>query len=195
MFEPEYRVGFLVLKKEIGLFPTLKVVIPAAFKSLVIKYKADRDLDDAEEKKTGIKNHFRLLAFTYKEVQRRFGTQKTNEIMHEVLMKGGQVFFRGFEPLGSEDNLLDFSTVYRDFESHNVVFDVVEESRQKFEIVIRRCLIYEAFKELGMGDLTQWMCDIAFAYFRGYHPKITYVKDGMIARGDETCHEIFMWQG
>ncbi len=195
MLEPEYRVGFWVLKKEIGLWSTLKVIIPVAFKSLRINYEADKSLDDAEIKKIGLKNNFKLIALIYKELQRRFGTQKTNEIMHEVLMKSGQVFFRGFTPLGIEDNLKDFSKIYKNFENNNVVFDVVEESKQKFEVVIRRCLIYEAFMELGIGDLTQWMCDIAFAFFKEYHPKINYIKDRMIARGDDTCHEIFIWQG
>ena len=130
----------------------------------------------------------------YKELKRQLGTEKTNEVMHTVLMRGGQAFFRGFTPLGADGDLMDFVTVYKDFEANNVVFDVIEESHQKFEIVIRRCLIYETFMELGIGDLTQWMCDIASDYFNGYHPRIQYTKDRMIARGDDTCHEVFVWQ-
>lgn len=103
-------------------------------------------------------------------------------------------FFRGFTSLGCEERLADFIKIYKDFESHNAVFNVIEESKQKFEIVIRRCLIYEAFKELGLGNLTQWMCDIAFAYFKNYHPQMKYMKARMIAGGDETCREIFVWQ-
>ncbi len=38
------------------------------------------------------------------------------------------------------------------------------------------------------------MCDIAFNYFSHYHPRMTYAKDRMIARGDETCHEVFIWE-
>ena len=34
MLEPEYRIGLLVLKKEIGIWSTMKVVITAAFKSM-----------------------------------------------------------------------------------------------------------------------------------------------------------------
>lgn len=194
MLEPEYRTGFRVLNREIGLWSTLRAVIPAAVKSLRIHYKIDKNLDEAERQKRELKNHFKLLAFMYKELERQLGTEKTNEVMHAVLMRGGQAFFRGFTPLGADGDLMDFVTVYKDFEANNVVFDVIEESHQKFEIVIRRCLIYETFMELGIGDLTQWMCDIASDYFNGYHPRIQYTKDRMIARGDDTCHEVFVWQ-
>ena len=87
-----------------------------------------------------------------------------------------------------------FADIYKDFESKNIVFDVIEQSETRFEIEVKRCLIYESFQELGMDELTQWMCDIAFAYFSGYHPRMRYTKDRMIARGDSTCHEVFEWE-
>ena len=92
------------------------------------------------------------------------------------------------------DDLTDFIKIYKDFEINNIVFDVIEESEEKFEIVIKRCFIYESFNELGLEDLTKWMCDIAFNYFSNYHPKIKYIKDRMIARGDDNCHEVFTWE-
>ena len=194
MFEPEYRVGFRVLREEIGLVSTLKVAIPAFFKSLTISYDVEGNPEEDERTKARIKNHFKLLALMYRELQKRYGTPSTNEIMRETLMKGGQAFFRGFTPLGPDDDLRSFAKVYKDFESHNIVFDVIEESKEKFEIVVKRCLIYESFKELGISALTQWMCDIAFAYFSSYHPRMKYMKDRMIARGDDTCHEVFVWE-
>ena len=195
MFEPEYRIGFRVLKKQLGLWSTLKAIIPAVLKSMTINYETVKTLDETDWKKERIKNHFKLLALIYGELQKRYGTQRTNDIMREVLMQGGHSFFRSFAPLGTEDDLTDFIEIYKAFESHNIVFDVIEESKQRFEIVIGRCLVYEVFKEIGLGDLTQWMCDIAFAYFESYHPKMEYMKDRMIARGDDTCHEVFIWQG
>jgi hypothetical protein len=109
-------------------------------------------------------------------------------------MEGGKVFFRGFRPLRSGEALKDFAGTYKKFEKNNIVFDVMEESENRFEIVVRRCLVFEAFNELGLSALSQWMCDIGFEYFSGYHPRITYEKDRMIARGDSTCHEVFTWE-
>ncbi len=60
--------------------------------------------------------------------------------------------------------------------------------------MIRRCLVYEPFGELGLRNLTPLMCDIAFTYFSDEHPGTKYMKDRMIARGDATCHEIFVWE-
>jgi len=194
MFEPEYRIGLRVLREKVGTWPTLKIVIPAILKSMRIRYHADKDADEPERTKAQLKNHFKLLAQLYKELRRRYGTQRTNEIMRDVLMKGGKAFFRGFTPLGEHDDLVSFAGVYKAFEKNNIVFDVVEESKERFEIVVKRCLIYEAFNELGIADVTQWMCDIAFEYFSAYHPNMTYMKDRTIARGDDTCHEVFTWQ-
>ncbi|GAI98578.1 unnamed protein product, partial [marine sediment metagenome] len=139
MFEPEYRTGFRILKKEIGLWSTLKAAIPAAFGSLRIKHEIGENADEAERNKVKAKNHFRLLALMYRKLQKKYGTQKTSEIMRKVLMEGGHVFFRGFTPLSLGDDLTDFIRIYKDFESQNIVFDVIEESKRKFEIVIRRC--------------------------------------------------------
>ena len=194
MFEPEYRVGFRVLRQEVGLGDTFRIVIPAVLKSLVATHKAQANSEEHEKRKARIKNHFKLLAFMYRGLQRRYGASRANEIVREILMKGGQAFFRGFTPLDPGVDLRRFAQIYKDFESHNIVFEVIEESRHRFEIVVRRCLIYESFNELGLADLTQWMCDIAFAYFSNYHPRMKYSKDRMIARGDDTCHEVFAWE-
>ncbi len=193
MLEPEYRVGLRVLTKELGLWSTLKVVATAAVKSLRIHYETDESLDVHDRTKAQIKNHFKLLSLMDEVLRKQHGSERTDEVMHKVLIKGGQAFVRGFTPLGADDDLRDFARVYRDFERHNIVFDVVEETTDRFEITIKRCLVYESFNELGIGSLTQWMCDIAFAYFNSYHPQITYFKDRMIARGDKTCHEVFVW--
>lgn len=194
MLEPEYRVGFRILSDEIGILPTLKTSIPSLIKALGIRYRADEKTSSAEKKKAAIKNHFRLLAFLCKALQRRYGTERTDEIMQRILMEGGKVFFRGFRPLRPGEDLRDFAQVYSAFENNNILFEVIEESHDKFELIIRRCFIYEAFNELGIGRLTRWMCDIAFAYFREYHPRMIYNKDRMIARGDKTCHEVFIWR-
>jgi hypothetical protein len=78
-----------------------------------------------------------------KEMPRRYGTPRTNEIMREILMRGGKVFFRGFTLLGQDDDMMSFARVYKVFEKNNIVFHVVEESKEKFEIVVKRCLVYE----------------------------------------------------
>jgi hypothetical protein len=193
MFEPEYRIGFRVLRETLGTWPTLKIVIPAIFKSMGIKYHAEKDDDEPERTKAQLKNHFKLFAQLYKGLQRQYGRPRTHEIMHKVLMRGGKAFFRGFTPLGEDDDLVSFARVYKAFEKNNIVFDVVEESKERFEVVVKRCLVNESFNELGIADATHWMCEIAFEYFSGYHPRMTYMKDRMIARGDETCHEVFIW--
>ena len=194
MIAPEYIVGFRVLSQEIGLIPTLRLSVPSFLASLSTSFPVEQGAGEHERTKAQIKKHFNLPALLYHALRKRYGAARTGEIMRTVLMAGGQVFFRGFAPLGPEDGLSRFARIYTAFERQNIVFDVIEETGSRFEIVIRRCLIYEAFQELGIGELTQWLCDIAFAYFSTYHPRMRYTKDRMIARGDPTCHEVFTWE-
>ena len=193
MLAPEYRVGFRILKKEIGLCSALKVSFPALLKSSMVRFNVGKNAEESESTKANLKNHFKLLAFMYKELEKQYGRSRTDEVMREVLLAGGEVFFCGFTRLGPADGLLDFVEVYKKFERQNIVFDVIVETERRFEIVINRCLVFESFKELRVPALTQWMCDIAFNYFNYYHPRIEYTKDRMIARGAETCHEVFVW--
>ena len=193
MLAPEYRVGFQVLRKKIGSWAALTIGIRSFFKALKIKHKAKAGSDKAEVAKTDLKNHFQLLANMYHMLEKRYGKARTDEIMKEVLLEGGNVFFRGFTRLRPGETLSDFVAIYKAFERNNIEFDVVEETEKRFEIEIKRCLVFEAFNELGVPALTQWMCDIAFHYFSHYHPKMTYEKDRMIARGADSCHEVFTW--
>lgn len=193
MFAPEYRVGLRVLVREIGFIETLRVVIPAVFSSLGPGYQVDDGAPAPEITKAELKNHFELLALLYREIEIRFSAERADGIMKHVLLEGGRVFFRGFRPLDADASLQDFVQVYTDFESNNIVFDVLEESGTRFEIDIKRCLVFEAFEELGAPGLSKYMCDVATEFFREYHPRLRYAKDRMIARGDTSCHELFTW--
>ena len=193
MLAPEYRAGFAVLRKKIGFRAALSIAIPAFFKSLVVKHKAEEGSDKTELAKADLKNHFQLLANIYQMLEKQCGKACTNDIMKDMLLEGGNVYFRGFRPLGAGEKLSKFVEIYKAFESKNIVFDVMEQTDKRFEIEIKRCLVFEAFNELGVPSLTQWMCDIAFNYFSRYHPQMTYEKDRMIARGADSCHEVFTW--
>jgi len=193
MLAPEYRVGFRVLREKIGPWAALSIVIPAFFKALTVKHKVEEDSDKAETAKADLKNHFQLLANMYQMLEKRYGKAHTDGVMKEVLLEGGGEFFRGFTPLGPGEKLSEFVEIYKAFECNNIVFHVIEETDKRFEIEIKRCLVFEAFNELGVPALTQWMCDLAFHYFSRCHPNITYEKDRMIARGADSCHEVFTW--
>jgi hypothetical protein len=194
MLAPEYLVGFRILTKRIGFWNAFSIAIPAFFQALMVNHKAEKGADPAETTKADLKNHFQILANMVQILEKRYGAVRTDEIMKEVLFQGGDVFFRGFKKLRPGESLKDFVDIYKEFERNNIVFDVIEETEGRFEIEIKRCLVYEAFNELGIPALTQWMCDIAFQYFSRYHPQMTYEKDRMIARGAASCHEIFSWE-
>lgn len=193
MVAPEYRVGFRVLREKIGLQTAFRLAIPSFFKALIVKHKAEEGSDKTEQTKANLKNHFQFLANMYQILEKRYGKARTDEVMKDVVLEGGKVYFQGFAPLGPGGKLRNFAEIYKAFECNNIVFDVIEETDKRFEIEIKRCLVFEAFTELGVPVLTQWICDIAFHYFSRYHPHITYEKDRMIARGAATCHEVFTW--
>jgi hypothetical protein len=192
MFAPEYRASFGILKKEIRLLPSLRLTLFSLLKSVNIKYNVN-DPDIIEIKKNNLKNHFKLFAVLYRDIIHQYGEEKTLDVMKKILKKCGPIFMRGFKRLDPNEELVDFIPIYKEFESQNLVFDVIEETPERFEIIIKRCLIYEAFKDLGLEKITQWMCDVAFIYFENYHPNLKYSKDRMVAKGDTNCHEVFTW--
>jgi hypothetical protein len=141
MLEPEHKVGFRVLLDEIRLPGTAAAVVPALFRSLGVRYTVDEGADEPERAKARIKNPFKLLAFLCKELQVRYGAERANAVVRSAMMEGRLEFFRGFTPLGPENILTDFVKVYMDFERHNIVFDVVEDTDMRFEVVIRWYLV------------------------------------------------------
>ena len=116
MLSPEYRVGFRVLKEKIGLWSTLRIAFSALLKSSSVNHKVSKSADETERTKADLKNHFKLLAFMYKELEKRYAKDRSDQIMREVLFEGGEVFFRGFTRLGPDNGLLDFVPVYKNFE-------------------------------------------------------------------------------
>lgn len=193
MLAPEYRIGFRVLREKVGSWAAWSVAIPAFLQAWTVRHRVREGSGNAEVAKAVLKNHFQLLANMYLILEKRYGNARTDGIMKEVLLEGGNEFFRGFTRLGPGGKLNDFVKIYKEFERNHIVFAVIVETDERFEIEIKRCLVFEAFNELGVPVLTQWMCDIAFRYFSRYHPRMKYEKDRMIARGDVTCHEVFTW--
>lgn len=192
MFEPEYRASFRILKSEIGLFLTMKISLSAVLSVRKMIFEINEE-DKLDQKKNILKNHFALLAVLYEKLIEKFGDERTQKIMHRLLVECGPIFMRGFTQLDQNEDLRDFISIYKKFECQNLLFEILEESPSRFEIKVTRCLIYEAFKELGLAEITKWMCDIAFDYFGNYHPNMKYSKDKMLARGDNYCHEVFIW--
>ena len=135
-----------------------------------------------------------MLAVLYDALQTKYGKERADTVMVKVLSQVACGFFKGFTPIGPGEKLPAFSKVYQAFENNNLVFEVIEDSEEKLEFVVRRCLINESMNELGMGHLAPHICDFAFEYFKSYHPNIEYLKDRAIGKGDETCHEIFLWK-
>jgi len=182
-----------LLKDEIGLISAYWVGIPAEMKSNKFQYTASADADQPEKNKTALKNHFKLIAQIYPRLQKKYGKQIADEIMGKAVVKLANCFFKGFKPIGPNDKFPAFAKIYKDFESHNLVFEVIQETDTKLEVMVRRCLIYEALKDLGMSELTKNLCNFAYVYFESYHPKIKYLKDCAIGKGDTICHETFLW--
>jgi hypothetical protein len=182
-----------LLKDEIGVVSAYLVGIPAEMKANKFQFNASADADQPEKNKTALKNHFKLIAQLYPRLQKKYGKPMADEIMGKVVVKLCDCFFKGFKPIGPNDKFPAFAKIYKDFEDHNLVYEVIQETDTKLEVMVRRCLIHEAMKDLGMGELTKNICNFAYTYFASYHPKIKYLKDCAIGKGDGTCHETFLW--
>jgi len=182
-----------LLEKEIGLEDALEIGTKAAFNAQKMNFEFPEGADRGDRNKVNLKNYFKLHGEMYKLLQEKYGSERAKEVMSNSIVTMAKGFFKGFAPIGPDDKLLDFAKVYKEFESNNLIFDIIKEDEKEIDYKVNRCAIHESMSELGMGELVTNLCGFAHLYFMGYHPKIKYLKDKAIGKGDPYCHEWFVW--
>jgi hypothetical protein len=194
MLTKSITMAVSLLEKELDTSSAKEIGITAAMNAKDISYSAPEGAEQPEINKAGLKNAFNLIQQIYKELLKKYETEKADAVISNVIVSVAQGFFANFKPIGDGEGLLEYAEVYKGFENNNLVYDIVQETPEKIEYNVNRCLIKEAMDDLDMGHLTTNLCGFAHLYFMRYHPNIYYLKDRSIARGDATCHEVFEWR-
>jgi hypothetical protein len=142
-----------------------------------------------------------LPLWVYINLRKRIGKEEAFEIMRVAILTGGiaqwNMMYKAIEKSRTFDNLCD-----QEIEVNKVGFtrwntlEVVERTKNRFEIKITRCLYHELATSVGAPELTPLVCQIDNAGFNSYLPdEILFQRGGpgrRIADGAGECN--FIWE-
>jgi predicted hydrocarbon binding protein len=126
-----------------------------------------------------------FLAWMYIRLSKKIDKKKAFEIIRTVVVTYGlaiqQANFRNVEEPRTFANLVKYQQINNQQGSTKLnTMEIIEQSEQKYEFRITRCLFYEFFSSLGVPELTSVMCSIDNAIFNSYLPeKITFHRNGI----------------
>jgi len=71
-------------------------------------------------------------------------------------------------------------------------FNVVEESEEVLEVIVKKCVHAEVFKKFNATDIGEKMiCNGDHYVVKGFDHGIELIRDRLLMRGDDCCHFLF----
>lgn len=137
-----------------------------------------------------------FIAWLYIRLRKQIGQEKAFEIIRACILTSGlaiqQANFRNVESERTFNNLKKYQQKANKEGSTKLnTIEIMEESEQKYEFRVTRCLFYELFTYLKVSELTSIMCSIDNAIFNSYLPeRIVFHRNGLnktILQGNKYC--------
>ncbi len=132
----------------------------------------------------------------YIRLKEKIGQEKAFEIIRASVLTSGlaiqQANFRNVEAERRFDNLKKYQQrANKEGSTKLNTMEIVEESEQRYEFRVTRCLFYELFTYLKVPELTSIMCSIDNVIFNSYLPeKLIFHRNGInktMMQGNEYC--------
>lgn len=142
-----------------------------------------------------------LPIWVYLNLKKKIGQRRAFEIMRVALLVGGTAAQNlQFDTVYTDRNFQNFSELEIENNRSGLVrwnkMEVVENSSQRFEIKITRCMFHEFAVSVGIPEITPIVCQIDNAMFNSYLPdEMTFDRGllgGRIADGKTECN--FVWK-
>ncbi|MEM2997677.1 MAG: L-2-amino-thiazoline-4-carboxylic acid hydrolase [Thermoproteota archaeon] len=78
------------------------------------------------------------------------------------------------------------------FSSEAHEFEVLEESEESLEVIVKKCIHAEIFKKFNATDIGEKIiCSGDHYVVKGFDHGIELVRDKLLMRGDDCCHFLF----
>jgi hypothetical protein len=138
-----------------------------------------------------------LQTWMYMRLRDRVGEAQACEVVRACILPIGlavqQGNFRAVEAPRTFENLVAYQqrtncegpTRWNEME-------ILEQSEQRYEFRVRRCLFHDLYTQLGTPELTRLMCEVDNAIFNSYLPEqVTFHRNGpgnRLADGAPACH-------
>lgn len=126
-----------------------------------------------------------LIAWIYIRLTHKIGKEKAFEVVRACVLTSGlavqQANFRNVETQRTFENLKKFQQrANKEGSTKLNTVEIVEESENKYEFRVTRCLFHELFTYLKVPELTAVMCSIDNAIFNTYLPeKLIFHRNGI----------------
>jgi len=140
-----------------------------------------------------------LQAWIYIRLKKRLGQQKAYEVVRAMVLPIGlalqQGNFRCVEAGRRFENLVTYQQrTNREGVTRWNTMKVLEQTTDRYEIQVSRCLYFEFFNTLGIPEMTRMMCAVDNAIFNSYQPEeLIFHRQSLgnrIVDGAETCRFI-----
>jgi len=79
---------------------------------------------------------------------------------------------------------------------HSTLYEIIEDTKEAFEIKVTECLEAVIFKEMNAADLGYaGVCHADYGLPEGFNPKIKLVRDKTLMQGHDCCNHRYIWKG
>ncbi len=137
-----------------------------------------------------------FIAWIYIRLKEKIGQRKAFEIIRVSILNSGlaiqQANFRNVEENRTFENLIKYQQKANNEGSTKLnTMKIIEQSENKYEFRVTRCVFFELFTYLKVTELTSIFCSIDNAIFNSYLPeKLIFHRNGLnktIIQGNEYC--------
>jgi hypothetical protein len=184
------KIAFTEIKKHLGFFISTYLILKMILKS-TIKTKYYSESKEIEKQ---------ILPFIilYKDLEKRLDKKLVNKIGKEILTQCCVLdlilTFPKLNPNnGSLKEYLEILKNSKYFSYSN--YKIVEESCDKARLIVTKCGYCEVLKKYELMELAPCLCKSDIIFFETYHPKLKFILEESIAKGDRTCKETYLWGG
>jgi predicted ArsR family transcriptional regulator len=138
-----------------------------------------------------------LQAWMYMRLKERVGQEKAYEIMRAIVIPMGlalqQGNFRAVEAPRSFENLIAYQQrTHQEGPTRWNKMEILQQNENRYELRVHYCLFYDFHNQLGVPELTKFMCAVDNAIFNSYLPEeVTFHRNGLgnrIVDGAPACH-------
>ena len=126
-----------------------------------------------------------FVAWLYIRLREKIGQEKAFEIMRVTILTSGlavqQANFRNVEDNRSFENLIKYQQrANKEGSTKLNTIKIIEQSENKYEFHVTRCVFLELFTYLKVPELTSVMCSIDNAIFNTYLPEeLIFHRNGL----------------
>jgi len=132
-----------------------------------------------------LRNRYELASYFYKAARNELGQERALEVMGEGWTGWACDQMARFARGVPKNDMATFAGRIK--KANTIDVEVEQETDDRLNIKVTRCLHYEVLKDLGVPELCVVYCDSDYEAARAYNPRMAMTRQHEIARGHPIC--------